>query len=304
MTLMHNTTHAKTLTLFAVTLLTMLATASCSGETAPKKKQAVEVGPGGKRGDNKKLGGANKFKGNADLDEVESLAQYLRSVLPFSEHLAEPKACAQMDALRKKCVRIFIAIEKAEQEGDKKSAQRLSEDLKKQALKLGVNLNDDEYAENREYMQRPMNAAISRAKMSASDSEFAEYLRIIRLLVKAGANVNKMESDYLGNSPLRDAINHSLGTTNREEDERAVALVKFLIKEGVKLNNVVDSDHSRCPHEIIPLHLAAEQGLIEIAAVLIKAGADINAKNRYGQTAMDLATKPSMEKLLKAAAKK
>lgn len=57
--------------------------------------------------------------------------------------------------------------------------------------------------------------------------------------------------------------------------------VQGFLQEG----NTLDARDS---HGRSPLMLAAEQGNIELTKTLVEAGADINAKDRYGFTAIDL----------------
>ena len=52
-------------------------------------------------------------------------------------------------------------------------------------------------------------------------------------------------------------------------------------------------------HGETPLHIAAREGHIDIAELLINKGADINAKNNYGKTPFDCAKNEEIRQLLK-----
>jgi ankyrin repeat protein len=46
------------------------------------------------------------------------------------------------------------------------------------------------------------------------------------------------------------------------------------------------------------LHLAADGGRIEVVALLVAQGADVNAKNHHGQTPLDLAAENGHEDIV------
>ena len=52
-------------------------------------------------------------------------------------------------------------------------------------------------------------------------------------------------------------------------------------------------------HGETPLHIAAREGHIDIAELLINKGADVNAKNNYGKTPFDYAKNEEIRQLLK-----
>ena len=58
--------------------------------------------------------------------------------------------------------------------------------------------------------------------------------------------------------------------------------VRILIAAGASVNAVGDLGST-------PLHYAASRGLVEIARKLMQCGADINVRNEFGETALDLA---------------
>lgn len=71
----------------------------------------------------------------------------------------------------------------------------------------------------------------------------------------------------------------------REQDANQV---HFLLSEGANPNAVNIWQES-------PLHAAAYAGNLDIAAMLVKAGADFTAKDARGLTAMEVATRRSQE---------
>ena len=68
-------------------------------------------------------------------------------------------------------------------------------------------------------------------------------------------------------------------------------LVKTLLQYGANINDPVDG--------ITPLMLAADKGLVEMGGVLLKYGADQDAKTADGLTAADFAMKANHSNFLK-----
>lgn len=66
-------------------------------------------------------------------------------------------------------------------------------------------------------------------------------------------------------------------------------VLKVIQKDGA--NAVVSAVNTPSKHGIYPLHIAALNGYIECARELIKAGAGLNARDRNGLTAYDIASK-------------
>lgn len=90
-------------------------------------------------------------------------------------------------------------------------------------------------------------------------------------LLEAGANVN-----LSGGGSHWTALHYAAYRTNRE-------MTRLLL--GAKADpNVATPDGER------PLHTAAFAGDLEVAMQLVKAGADVMAKNSRGYTAMEIAT--------------
>jgi len=65
-----------------------------------------------------------------------------------------------------------------------------------------------------------------------------------------------------------------------------------LVKKGANVNAAQSAG-------LTPLHKAAQKGHVEIAQILMKAGADANLKNKEGKTAAELAHGDSVLKVLK-----
>jgi ankyrin repeat protein len=80
------------------------------------------------------------------------------------------------------------------------------------------------------------------------------------------------------------------------EGERADNIRK-LISEGVDVN-------FKDPEGMTPLMFAVQLTTPDIATLLIDAGANVNVKNDYGKTALNLAPSPEIIDLLKAAGAK
>ena len=91
----------------------------------------------------------------------------------------------------------------------------------------------------------------------------ARRVEVANLLIEAGADVNAGKGSM---TPLSNAVKYG-----------NIALIKLLIEKGAGI------DHPVYP----PLFWAAKP---EVAAVLIEAGADPNARNKNGQTAIHLTT--------------
>ena len=89
------------------------------------------------------------------------------------------------------------------------------------------------------------------------------YLEIARLLIRAGADTNKVDEGW---TPLATA-------TSRGHTE----IVKLLIENGANINKVDENDRT-------PLFYASNNDNIEIARLLVKAGANVNKADDSGWT--------------------
>ena len=81
----------------------------------------------------------------------------------------------------------------------------------------------------------------------------------------------------------------------RESDADALPLIKLLLDNGIDINELEYESRDRLPREAglrdhgTALHVAAKEGSVERAKVLVERGADLGKKSRYGYTARDRA---------------
>lgn len=93
----------------------------------------------------------------------------------------------------------------------------------------------------------------------------SENMDVARLLIKRGADVNARDSD--GRTALHCAM--------IPQNKSVLPMVKLLLDAGANVNRSGLST---------PLGLAAEWGLVDVARLLIARGANVNAKDREGNT--------------------
>ena len=125
------------------------------------------------------------------------------------------------------------------------------------------------------------------------------HVKICAFLVERGARVNR--SDRWGGFPLDDAHRHrhsevvnllrkhgaKFGSTSQTVNlitaasEGNVEEVRTLLEFGSIDLNQGDYDHRTA------LHLAANEGHLEVVKLLCTAGADVNVKDRWGETPLD-----------------
>jgi ankyrin repeat protein len=113
-------------------------------------------------------------------------------------------------------------------------------------------------------------------------------LETVEFLLKNGANPN--QPDYSGKAPLEWVIG-SRG--NDETAEQQAKILKALIESGADPNRK-DSDH----YGYTPLINAASLGELEIVKILLAAGANINATNNEGMTALHFAENAEIAQFL------
>jgi uncharacterized protein len=100
---------------------------------------------------------------------------------------------------------------------------------------------------------------------------FFGHLEVARLLVEAGADVNRPSDNSFRVAPLHSAV-----------ESGNVALLELLLAHGAKPDQVEFL-------EATPLHSAAARGNREMVEKLLAAGADRHRKTKDGKTAADLA---------------
>ena len=70
-------------------------------------------------------------------------------------------------------------------------------------------------------------------------------------------------------------------------------MVQCLLEHGVDVNKAATD------HYLTPLHIAVEEGHIDVAVCLMEHGmADLNARTRYGQRPMDFARNEDMKEVI------
>ena len=103
------------------------------------------------------------------------------------------------------------------------------------------------------------------------------HLEVVQFLLERGLDVNSRSAD--GYTPLHAAANGYF--TNEVQDEvQYVAVIQQLLAHGAKVNAPMENGQT-------PLHRAAEWGRPKILAALLAAGADSNARDLSGKTAVD-----------------
>ncbi len=121
----------------------------------------------------------------------------------------------------------------------------------KELLQLGADAN---YDTGRNY------SCLNLAVLGEADE-------IVDLLVEYGANVNKVDSEYDGRTVLFSAVTSSASIT------------KMLLERGAELH-VVDA------HGNTPLHVAAGEGKVDVVELLLDQGVEVNQRNSAGATAL------------------
>ena len=109
-------------------------------------------------------------------------------------------------------------------------------------------------------------------------------IEMVTALIKNGANPSIKSND--GKNALHHAVCIStlcLGNDHSETDLTICPLTipELLASAGVDINALDNSGNA-------PIHLAAQNGLVGVIAVLIKTGADPNHKNKNGDTPLHL----------------
>lgn len=108
------------------------------------------------------------------------------------------------------------------------------------------------------------------------------YVDLIAFLLERGANPNAKSTDASGTAPLHLSVEGG--------DVEATALL---------LSHKADPNIRLGMGSLTPLFFAAREGLVETAVQVLDAGADVNAKDQYGFTALHEAADKGHEQVVK-----
>lgn len=133
----------------------------------------------------------------------------------------------------------------------------------------GSNIVDDRGSKNEKGRW-----ATENRRRHAEENE--RYLDVIKDLIKAGADLNRITVDE---APVY-----------RAAKSGDLELMKLLLKAGADPNAISQVPWKKIYQETA-LHRAAREGFLEIVQALVKAGAKIDTKDRNGHTPLDLAQK-------------
>jgi ankyrin repeat protein len=101
---------------------------------------------------------------------------------------------------------------------------------------------------------------------------------LVEQLIQSGANVKDFDSQ--GVTPLHYAA--------MKDDENSKAIINLLLDKGADVN-AVGILKEKSSAGLTPLHLAARNGLKDIAQLLLNRGANVNAEDKDKSTPLDLA---------------
>ena len=115
-------------------------------------------------------------------------------------------------------------------------------------------------------------------------------LNAVKFLLSKGANPN--QTNFSGDTPLISVFMGRVEVLNKAKLE----ILKTLLNAGANPNLKSSSDYGWTP-----LMQAAELSQVDMAGILLTAGADVNETNNIGQTALHLAGNAEVVQLLLAA---
>lgn len=110
--------------------------------------------------------------------------------------------------------------------------------------------------------------------------------KLMKLLIEKGADVNGKTNG--GSTALRPAVWKATHSKNDESKKQYLEIIRYLVSQGADVN--ISEKVFNEPDETF-LMLAVGAGDCETSKLLIELGADINAKNSQGLTALDIAKK-------------
>lgn len=128
-------------------------------------------------------------------------------------------------------------------------------------------------------LQTPLHLAVER-----------QHTQIVRLLVREGCNLNIPDKD--GDTPLHEALRHHTLSQLRQLQD---------MQEGGKVGGGNDSGPLNATSELLMglgTQGADKKSNASIACFLVSNGADLNIKNKKGQTPLDLCPDPNLCKAL------
>lgn len=125
---------------------------------------------------------------------------------------------------------------------------------------------------------------LGHCRIEENRKNFSRCLEIAELLVKAGADVNG------GTTGL---IRIPFSYYSSESREKSLAIIRFLLDRGADPDKPPGSDRNP------PLHGAASGGDMETAKLLIKSGADLNARDERGSTPLHQAIREKNLEMIK-----
>jgi len=111
-------------------------------------------------------------------------------------------------------------------------------------------------------------------------------ISMARFFISNGADVNRSN---MGQITLDGRMYSRLTPLHVAVIRDNVSMARFLISEGAVVDAKCDDDVRMFPPSLTPLHLAARHDNISMVRFLVSEGADVNARNRRGQTPLDVA---------------
>jgi ankyrin repeat protein len=130
----------------------------------------------------------------------------------------------------------------------------------------------------------------SAAKTPLIQAAWAGWLKVAAYLLDHGADVNRSATELAVNSDLQQA--GSVSPLFAAVASGNKAMTALLIERGAEVNFKASTQ------ETTPLHLAARKGFQAVVEVLLASHADVNAKNKVGQTPLFFAVQGGQIKIV------
>ena len=112
---------------------------------------------------------------------------------------------------------------------------------------------------------------------------------MVQVLLEYKADMNAR--DEYGENALHNASNGPGPNTGPSMSN----VVRLLLKHGADVNARTDKDKGHST----PLHIAAENGRLEVVHVLLQHGANVGAKDGSGRTALQIASDTGHDEIVK-----